>query len=269
LRCQERGFFSIKLKILSEILEDLYAKYNKREYVHPDPLEFLYQFRYLHDREIVGFLASSLAYGRVNQILKSVQAVIEPMGSSPRLFIEKTSSLRMMEIYGNFKHRFTTGHELVQVLEGIKFVLTEYGSLNEAFVKNINNNDFLLSLTNFSKLLKCQCSLPNVSMVPSPDKESACKRLCLYLRWMVREDDVDPGGWKGVDKSMLLVPLDTHMFNISKKLGLTNRNQANMKTAQEITNSFKKVKNNDPVKYDFCLTRFGIHPKISKIPLLD
>lgn len=269
MRSQERGFFPIKLKNLEELLEDLYSRYNKREYVHPDPLEFLYDFSNPQDREIVGFLASSLAYGRVSQILKSVQAVIGPMGSSPRLFIEKTSYVRMTEIFGNFKHRFTTGLELVQVLAGIKFVLSDYGTLNEAFVKNINNNDFLCSLTNFTKLLKCQCSLPNVSMVPSPEKESACKRLCLFLRWMVREDEVDPGGWKGVDKSLLLIPLDTHMFAISKKLGLTKRNQPDMKTAQEITAAFRKVKEDDPVKYDFCLTRFGIHPVVSKNSLLD
>lgn len=269
MRGKERRLFSIKLSNIAEFLEDIYLRYNRREFVHPDPLEFLYKYENPHDREIVGFLASSLAYGRVSQILKSVHAVLEPMGSSPRVFVEKTSTIRLMDIYGNFKHRFTTGIELVSVIDGIKNVLLEYGTLNQAFVKCLTDNPFLEALTGFSRLVKCQCSLPNISMVPSPEKESACKRLCLYLRWMVREDEVDPGGWKGVDKSMLLVPLDTHMFNISKKLGFTSRNQANMKTAQEITDVFKKVKFNDPVKYDFCLTRFGIHPDISKLSLTD
>lgn len=242
----------------------MYSNYNKREFVHPDPLEFLYNYDNLLDREIVGFIASSLAYGRVNQILKSVHAVLEPMGKSPRLFVEKVSSSRLLECYGNFKHRFTTGLELAQVIEGVKVALSEYCTLNAVYVAGLADGDVQTAMGKLSSLLKCQCSLPNVSMVPSPDKESACKRLCLFLRWMVREDDVDPGGWTGVKRSQLLIPLDTHMHSISKKLGLTSRNQANMKTVIEITEAFRKIQNEDPVKYDFCLTRFGIHPEISK-----
>lgn len=242
----------------------MYTRYNKREFVHPDPLEFLYQFDNPLDREIAGFIASSLAYGRVNQILKSVHAALEPMGKSPRLFVEKVSSAKLLELYGNFKHRFTTGLELAQVIEGIKIAISKHGTLNAIYVDGLAKGDVQFAMSELSVLLKCQCSLPNVSMIPSPDKESACKRLCLFLRWMVRLDDVDPGGWTGVDRSQLLIPLDTHMHAISRKLGLTTRNQANMKTVIEITEAFKIIQANDPVKYDFCLTRFGIHPEISK-----
>ena len=249
---------------LPELLEDLYTRYNKREFVHPDPLEFLYQFDNPLDREIAGFIASSLAYGRVNQILKSVHAALEPMGKSPRLFVEKVSLSRLLELYGNFKHRFTTGLELAQVIEGIKIAISKHGTLNAIYVDGLAKGDVQYAMSGLSALLKCQCSLPNVSMIPSPDKESACKRLCLFLRWMVRQDDVDPGGWTGVERSQLLIPLDTHMHSISRKLGLTTRNQANMKTVIELTEAFKIIQSNDPVKYDFCLTRFGIHPEISK-----
>lgn len=268
LRSQKGRFFTIKLEELRSFLEDLYIKLNKREFVHPDPLEFLYNYNDPLDREIVGFVASSLAYGRVNQILKSVSKVLDPMGKSPRLFIEKTSVSKLTEIYGNFKHRFSTGSELVELIEGMKATFSEHGSLNLLFAKTFKKsgiNEAVLALTNS---VKCRCSLPNHSMVPSPDKDSACKRLWLFLRWMVRQDEVDPGGWTDVSPSLLVVPLDTHMFQLSKKLGLTDRNQANMKTAVEITESFKEINSLDPVKYDFCLTRLGIHPEVSKQKLI-
>ena len=94
--------------------------------------------------------------------------------------------------------------------------------------------------------------------MPDPSKGSACKRLALYLRWMVRNDEVDPGGWKMVDPSALLIPLDTHMFNICTTLGLCSRKAADGRSAIEITEAFKKVCPEDPVRYDFALTRFGI-----------
>ena len=268
LRSKKGRFFTIKLEELRNFLEDLYAKLNRREFVHPDPLEFLYNYNDPLDREIVGFIASSLAYGRVNQILKSVSKVLEPMGKSPRLFIEKTSTSRLAETYGNFKHRFTTGSELVELVEGMKATFAQHGSLNLLFASTFKThgiNDAILTLTTS---VKCRCSLPNHSMVPSPDKDSACKRLWLFLRWMVRQDEVDPGGWVDVSPSLLVVPLDTHMFQLSKKLGLTSRNQANMKTAVEITESFREINLFDPVKYDFCLTRLGIHPEVSKQKLI-
>ena len=95
--------------------------------------------------------------------------------------------------------------------------------------------------------------------MPSHTGGSAFKRLNLFLRWMIRDDDVDPGGWKGIPASKLIIPLDTHMHRISLSLGLTGRKQADMKTAVEITGSFKKIEKNDPIRYDFALTRIGIN----------
>jgi len=94
--------------------------------------------------------------------------------------------------------------------------------------------------------------------VPDPSKNSALKRLNLFLRWMVRTDEVDPGGWTRVSPSKLIVPLDVHMHRNARRLGLTQRNQADMKTAEEISAAFAKYCKEDPVKYDFCITRFGI-----------
>ncbi len=100
-------------------------------------------------------------------------------------------------------------------------------------------------------------------LVPSPEKGSACKRLLLYLKWMIRKDDVDPGGWN-LDPSKLVVPLDTHMYYITSKLGFTNRKSADLKTALEVTDVFKKISPNDPTKYDFALTRLGIKNELDR-----
>ncbi len=241
---------------LREKLESLYQRYNKREFVHPDPLEFLYLYENILDREIVGLVASSLAYGRVAQILKSVSWVLSQMGKSPRLFIEKASKESLYNTFSGFKHRFTTGPELADFLYGINLAIKQHGSLGGAFLAGLKDGEIQGPMCSFTRCILPDCAFN--SLLPRPEKDSACKRLNLFLRWMVRRDDVDPGGWEGVSPSMLVVPLDTHMFNISKRLGLTGRNQANLKTAIEITGVFAQICPDDPVKYDFALTRLGI-----------
>jgi uncharacterized protein (TIGR02757 family) len=104
-------------------------------------------------------------------------------------------------------------------------------------------------------------------LIPTPDRGSACKRLNLFLRWMVRRDDVDPGGWDGVPPSKLVVPLDIHMHRIALTLGLTERKQADLRTAIEITEAFRKLSPSDPVRYDFVLTRFGIRKDLDQAAL--
>jgi len=237
-------------------LENLYRRYNRRKYVHPDPLEFLYGYPAVRDREIVGFIASSLAYGRVVQILRSVETVLGRMGPSPYEFLKKTPARSLQQIFSGFKHRFTADVELVSLMSGMKKVILEYGSLNECFLAGTTGSDrtILSALEKFTAKLNCKDNY----LVPSPKRGSACKRLNLFLRWMIRKDAVDPGGWKGIPKSKLIVPVDTHMTRIGRVLGLTQRKSADMKMALEITKSFRKLVPKDPAKYDFALTRFGI-----------
>ena len=246
-------------------LDKLYRLYNKRQLVHPDPLEFLYKYSEALDREVVGIIASSLAYGRVAQILKSVDGILKPMGKHPFRFLQKTDPLRLMNVYKGFKHRFTTDREMVSLLSGVHRVIVKFGSLNRCFVAGLRAEDenVLPALGRFSKELACVSKY----LIPSPQDGSACKRLNLFLRWMVRQDDVDPGGWRGVSPAKLIIPLDTHMVNISKKLGITARKTANIRMAEEITTAYKTVNFDDPVKYDFALTRFGIRSdmKISEL----
>jgi uncharacterized protein (TIGR02757 family) len=256
---------------LKKTLEHLYQKYNSREFVHPDPLEFLYDYEDLRDREIVGFIASALAYGRVSQILRSVSAVLEKMTPSPSQFIEKASRKSLLHTFSGFKHRFTTGDELAAMLFGIKNVIMKYDSLYGCFKTGVTNNgkSILPALTEFMEELSSGFNSRNNSLLPSPAKGSACKRLNLFLRWMVRRDDVDLGGWDDISSSKLVIPLDTHMHRICLALGFTKRKQADMKTAMEITNAFQKITPHDPVRYDFALTRLGIRRDADVTVFLD
>ncbi|MFZ2631219.1 MAG: TIGR02757 family protein [Desulfosalsimonadaceae bacterium] len=250
-------------------LERLYDQYNQRRYVHPDPLEFLYNYKELRDREIVGLIASALAYGKVAQILKSVGAVLEKMGPSPFAYLQSTPSVRIVSDFQPFVHRFAKGPQLSAFLMGIQQVILDYGSLYNCFLYCFNDRfsrtdeTILPVLALFSEKIIQGSSVASGScspghLVPCPEKGSACKRLHLFLRWMVRKDAVDPGGWDDVPRSALIIPLDTHMFRIGKALGLTFRNQADRLAALDISVGFKQWSPDDPVKYDFALTRFGI-----------
>jgi uncharacterized protein (TIGR02757 family) len=245
-------------------LENLYSHYNRKGFIHPDPLEFVHQYHEPGDREIVGFVASALAYGRVAQILKSVQLILDKLGSSPASYVRRARRRTMTRDFAGFKHRFTTGEDLAWLLENLKRALKRHGSLEACFLSNYDpaSPTVLPALARFAEELSaCDCP-PNGMFLPSPERGSACKRLNLFLRWMVRSDEVDLGVWTRVPASKLIVPLDTHMHRISKQLGLTRRNQADMRTALEITDGFRSLAPADPVRYDFALTRLGIRQAI-------
>ena len=251
---------SCSSELIKGKLEGLYAQYNHRRYVHPDPLEFLYDYPDPLDREIVGLIASSLAYGRVAQILKSVSIVLEKMHPSPRAFLMESSEKKLRSVFSGFKHRFTTGEEMASMLLKAWELIEQYGSLNGCFITGFNRDDETIvpALSAFVKRFKVDVNDSKNSLMPDPDRGSACKRLNLFLRWMVREDDVDPGGWRGIPASKLVIPLDTHMYRICSGLDMTCRKQADMQTAMEITEYFRKISPEDPVRYDFAITRLGI-----------
>ncbi|MDQ1240026.1 MAG: hypothetical protein QG577_2212 [Thermodesulfobacteriota bacterium] len=238
---------------------NLYETYNRREYVHPDPLEFLYRYPDIRDREIVGLIAACLAYGSVHQILKTVGVVLKNM-DRPYSFLIKSSRRSLGRDFGDFKYRFTTGEELASLLLGIKAIIKAYGSLGDCFSEGFQpeHDTVVPALAEFVSRLTVMVREGTMSLVPLPHRGSACKRLHLYLRWMVRSDDVDPGGWSHVPRSKLVVPVDVHMHRLSLRLGLTRRKHADIKTALEITSAFRAIEPHDPVKYDFALTRLGI-----------
>lgn len=238
-------------------LEQIYRSFNKRKYVHPDPLEFLYDYEDLKDREIAGLVAASLAYGRVAQILRSVSNALSRMKGSPHKFVVKSSEKEIEKSFVGYKHRFTTGEDIALLLCGARRAISNYGSLGSCFAAGFKKGDdtILPALSKFSKILT---NGRRSGLFPSPEMGSACKRPNLFLRWMVRRDEVDPGGWDEIPASKLIIPLDTHMHKISRMFKFTERKMADIKTAVEITRAFSKISPDDPVKYDFSLTRFGI-----------
>ncbi len=246
-----------------EKLDTLYAQYNRRKYVHPDPLEFLYSYPDIRDREITGLVASSLAFGKVTQILEKVAEVLDLMTESPHAFLQQATRKSLNKAFGAFQYRFVKGEQMIFLLWGIKKTIEQYGSLHQCFLAGIKKDDeTLLPAQSFFAGQLVSHKNNTGYLLALPEKGSACKRMNLFLRWMVRKDNVDPGGWTGVDVSKLIVPLDTHMYKCGQAFGFTSRKQPNMKTALDITAGFKKLVPEDPVKYDFTLTRYGIRDEL-------
>ena len=239
-------------------LEKTYREMNRPEFIHPDPLEFVWRYKSAADREIVGLIAACLAYGNVTQILKSVEKVLAPMGRSPSAWLRAAQAPEVRKTFASFKHRFTTGAELAVFLLNIKRAMEKNGSLEKLFLQGYDKNEptvenAIYKFVNGFNALGCAPSL-----TPCPEHKSSFKRVNLYLRWMVRKDAVDPGVWSGVSPSKLIIPLDTHMRQVSMGMGITKRKDTSMKTAAEITAYFSRIEPKDPVKYDFALTRAGI-----------
>lgn len=252
---------------IKKALDKLYAKYNHCEFIKPDPLQFVYQYRNRGDMEIAGFLAAGLAYGAVRQIEKSVTGLLAVMGESPFEFVRNFGKAERKKLNG-FKHRFNTGRDISDLLSVLKKVLKQQGSIEEYFVSGYDKNDpnIIKALSKFcSSLLEIHAkdnggNVPQglAYLLPNPSAGSACKRLNLFLRWMIRDDEVDAGLWKSVDKAKLVVPVDVHIGRLCRILKLYTQKSVSIKAAVEITESFAKMQPADPVKYDFALSRIGI-----------
>jgi uncharacterized protein (TIGR02757 family) len=246
-------------------LESLYRRFNRRAFVHPDPLETVYRWEAPGDQEIGALIAATLAYGRVAQILASISRVIDLLdGSGPSASLRSATERDLRDRCREFRHRFTTGGEMASLLVAVKRATEEHGSLEALFRTGMAPEDetLLPGLTRFVDRLRLLAGGSGAcpSLLSSPEDGSACKRLNLFLRWMVRRDAVDPGPWTRVPRAKLVVPLDTHMFRIGRALGLTARRQPNLATALEMTRALRAVNPRDPVRYDFALTRLGINP---------
>ena len=239
--------------------------------MHPDPLETLSAYPDPADQEIVGLVAAGLAYGRVAQILASIGTALAPLGPSPGAFLGAASERTLARLFAGFRHRFTPGAELSSLLIAVKRAVADHGSLEQLFRAGLvpEADTVLSALSAFVAALRALAPRPCTSLLSSPEDGSACKRLNLYLRWMIRRDAVDPGPWRGLPAAKLVVPLDTHLFRIGRALGLTVRRQPDLKAALEITRGFARVSPRDPVRYDFSLTRLGIRPECRGTPLDD
>lgn len=252
---------------MKDVLQRLYGKYNHFELIKPDPLQFVYKYSSPCDMEIAGFLAAGLAYGRVQQIEKSLENLFERMGESPFEFVLGFDE-DSRGVLTDFKHRFTSGQDISDLLELLKDVLSQHGSIEKFFLQFFNSRDENI-VTSLSKF--CDCLLEKHAtehngfasrglryLLARPADGSVCKRLNLFLRWMVRDDEIDTGLWKSIKPAKLIVPVDVHMARLCKMLGLYHTKTINLSSALKITESFLQISPADPVKYDFALSRIGI-----------
>jgi len=253
--------------IRTNVLEALYGRYNHRQFIKPDPLQFVYNYSARGDMEIAAFLSAALAYGRVGQIEKSLTDLFQRMSPAPGRFVRDFDA-RQRAVLKDFKHRFTTGDDISDLLIILKKVLGSHGSLEDFFTQfhSPGDKNIIPALSKFcDALLQMHTRIHNSRpsrglryLLSNPEGGSACKRLNLFLRWMVRKDSVDPGLWKSIDKAKLIVPVDVHMARLCKILGLHNHKNASLKAALTITEAFVRIEPADPVKYDFALSRVGI-----------
>jgi len=235
-------------------------------------VELLYRYENAGDREVAGFVVALLSFGRVRHILRSAEDALSRLEEGPAWFVDGAGRGDIERAFDGFRHRFTTGCEMAAALRGLGRIRRRFGSVGDRLASLVGPGDE----TVVPALTALVDEIEGVAgegacgrLVPLPSRRSACKRLHLYLRWMVRQDAVDPGGWTDIPTSMLVVPLDTHMHRIAARLGLTGRRSADLTTALEVTAGFRRFCPEDPVRYDFALTRAGIRPDVGMEALAE
>lgn len=246
---------------LKEFLEEKYDKYNRPDFIDSDPISIPHQFTLKEDIEISGFLSATIAWGQRITIINNANKMIKLMGNSPYDFILHAKEKDVQKM-NDFVHRTFNGTDATFFIKSLKNIYKNHGGLQNVF----SSNSTLSSISNFRTIF---FSIPHPSRtskhVSNPAENSSAKRLCMYLRWMVRKDKrgVDFGIWnnKSFQPKNLMCPLDVHSGNVARKLGLLKRTQNDWKAVEELTLNLKKFDPADPVKYDFALFGLGAFEK--------
>jgi uncharacterized protein (TIGR02757 family) len=251
---------------LGEYLDSLTREYGTG-YLHTDPIGAVRRFADPEDRELAAFLAAGIAFGRVSIILQHLDDLWDRLEGRPAKVVHDWSSADAPRLRG-FVHRWIPGDELALVLAALSRARREHGSLRHLFLEHYDASERDLSrpLAKFVDALRGFVpsrgkALPRgvATFFPSPEQGGACKRLNLFLRWMVRRDDgIDLGLWTPVRPDQLVMPLDTHVSRLSRYLGLTHRRTVDWKMALEIADNLRTLDPVDPIRYDFALSRLGI-----------
>jgi uncharacterized protein (TIGR02757 family) len=255
---------------LKNILDRFYREYDFTGRVRYDPVEFPHRYKNPADIEVSGFIASCLAYGRVDLFKSVIEKILSMMGASPYDFLMNFNPKRHAKLFNGIKYRFNENEDIICMLLMLRKVLNKFLSVENAFKRFYRTDDRniekgLTGLMNmFSKINTSPVYGKDIKprgliqFFPSPEQRSACKRANLFLRWMIRDEDIDFGVWTGIPKNKLIIPLDTHIARISRCLGFTKRVSQDWKMAVEITEALKKLDARDPLKYDFALCHHGI-----------
>jgi uncharacterized protein (TIGR02757 family) len=253
-------------------LDRLYDTFNYEDSA-ADPIQIVRRFARADDREVVAFCASALAFGRVGSVLQSIERLLAVMGPSPAAFVRRFDPRRDAAAFAGLVHRWTRERDLVALVWLLKQMIDARGSIEGFFVDDHRDYrpdavDIEAALDSFSTralaldLRAAYGRVPRRAGVcyffPRPSAGSGCKRLNLFLRWMVRRDALDLGIWRAVSPAQLIVPLDTHVIRVGRCLGLTRYTSPGWRMARDITASLRQLDPDDPVKYDYSLCHLGM-----------
>jgi uncharacterized protein (TIGR02757 family) len=259
----------VGLSDLKTRLDALYDQFND-EYSVSDPIQIVRRFDRPEDQEIVGFCAAALAFGRVQSVLNSIEGLLEVMGPSPAAYVRAFEPARDRRTLDHLVHRWTRGIDLAALVWILRQMIDSHGSIESFFVAGTDSGAGTIesALDDFSRRA---CALDRTAVYgrtkrtpgvayffARPTSGGACKRLNLFLRWMVRHDRVDLGVWRHVRPSQLIVPLDTHVIRVGRCLRLTRYMTPGWKMAADITASLRAIDPVDPVRYDFSLCHLGM-----------
>lgn len=247
---------------IKQFLEEKFLLFNTPDFIPNDPISIPKQFNKKEDIEIIGFLIALISWGQRKSILKSGQRLIELFDHAPHDFIINHHPADLKPCL-SFVHRTFNGDDLLSLIEFLRLIYTQQGGLEVAFSKHLHKKDRNIerSIDGFVGLyINSEAYLPRtLKHLARPSKGSACKRINMFLRWMVRADEqgVDFGLWKDISTSQLVCPLDVHVIREAQALGLLKSDKSDWKTAVELTEKLKHFDKNDPVKYDFALFGYG------------
>jgi uncharacterized protein (TIGR02757 family) len=247
---------------LHEFLNRKVDEYNQPSFINTDPVCIPHQFTKKQDIEIAGLFAALFAWGNRTTIINKSKELMQMMDNAPHDFCINHSDIHLKKLVG-FKHRTFNATDLLYFVEFLQFHYSKNESLETAFTKWSSKKNFTIetALNGFYHyFFSLECAPPRTHKhIASPQKNSTCKRLNMYLRWMVRNDNkgVDFGIWKKISPSQLICPIDLHVARVAKRFGFVSRNQTDWLAALELTAHLKKLDKNDPVKYDFALFGLG------------
>lgn len=252
-----------KIPELKCFLEEKYLLFNQPEFVTNDPISIPHLFNKKEDIEIAAFLTASITWGKREQTIKNARLLMKLMENTPHDFVLNAGKEDKI-VLNKFVHRTFNGSDCLFFLEALKNIYINHGGLEQLFTNEFTANNTKLAISNFRKVFfKISHLNRNEKHIANPAKGSAVKRINMFLRWMVRNDNrgVDFGLWKNISPAKLMIPLDVHSGNVARKLNLLKSNQNNWNSVEELTLNLKEFDSTDPVKYDFALFGLGIFEK--------
>ena len=249
---------------LSEIkifLDSRVKKYNRLDFIDSDPIQIPHRFSRKEDIEIAAFLTATISWGQRKSIINNANRLMNHMDNSPFEFLMEAGN-DDWQIIKHFVHRTFNGDDCLFFLESLKNIYMNHGGLENVFSQGfLSENTIFGALKHFRQVF---ISIPHdkhiTKHISDVTANSSAKRLNMFLRWMVRNDEkeVDFGLWKKIPTSVLMLPLDVHTGNVARGLGLLERKQNDWKSVEEITNILRGFDENDPIKYDFALFGTGV-----------